>query len=82
MAHRRRVHHSPFRRGILRGAREYEAGMGFLPPDAIIYAAALYHAASETDVDKVFVNRNSKDFTDPNVYDDLPRHPCRMPSAP
>ena len=40
---------------------------GFSPQDAVVYASVLQHAADDVEEEKVFLNRNSKDFDDPDV---------------
>lgn len=48
------------------------------PQDAIVYASVLQHLAHSTPANCCFLNRNSKDFDDPDIINELGRHVCRM----
>ena len=51
---------------------------GFSPQDAVVYASVLQHAADDVEEEKVFLNRNSKDFDDPDVEDRLEELGCKI----
>lgn len=51
---------------------------GFSPQDAVVYASILKHLADAGEGGKVFLNRNSKDFDDPDVQDSLEAQGCKL----
>lgn len=52
---------------------------GFTPQDAIVYASVLTHLSETSDPGShVFLNRNSKDFSDPDVEDRLAEMGCKI----
>jgi len=49
-----------------------------LPQDSIVYASVLDHMESSESTSKCFLNRNSKDFDDPDIVETLRKHGCKM----
>lgn len=57
------------------GQRQYD----FSPQDAIVYASVISHLrACSSEDQSCFLNRNSKDFDDQNVVDELSRWNCKL----
>lgn len=50
----------------------------FSPQDAVVYASVLEHLANADGDDHVFLNRNRKDFDDPDVEDRLEEMGCKI----
>ena len=50
----------------------------FSPQDAVVYSSVLEHLADADGDDHVFLNRNSKDFDDPDVQDRLEEMGCKI----
>ena len=50
----------------------------FSAQDAVVFASVLRHLALGTDDEYLFLNRNSKDFDDPDVQDRLGESNCHM----
>jgi hypothetical protein len=48
------------------------------PQDAIVYASVLRHLRLANGERKCFLNRNSKDFVQPDIVADLEIHECRL----
>ncbi|HMB90263.1 MAG TPA: hypothetical protein VKP65_05405, partial [Rhodothermales bacterium] len=67
----------PLSAAIISDAHAYQQ-QGFSPQDAVVYASVLSHLSAHEDDEKVFLNRNSKDFDDPDVQDQLEGLDCNM----
>ena len=50
----------------------------FSPQDSVVYASVLHHLSLGGENESVFLNRNSKDFDNPDVQDSLEHLGCRM----
>ena len=68
----------PLSREILAAASRSETLCTLEPQDAIVYASILAHLTSRTESSCCFLNRNSKDFDNPKIVDELKQHQCRM----
>jgi hypothetical protein len=68
----------PLRSEILSSAMIFQAQHDLSPQDAIVYASVLDHLRTSSVTSKCFLNRNSKDFDDPDIVDALDRHGCKM----
>jgi len=68
----------PLEQKILTAAAKFQSDFGLRPPDAIVYASVIYHLKADGNVDKCFLNRNSKDFDDPDIESDLLGYRCKM----
>lgn len=53
----------------------------FSPQDAVVYASILEHLSMSENGDKVFLNRNSKDFDNPDVHERLQDLGCKLLST-
>lgn len=64
---------------ILTSARKYQIDHDLSPQDSIVYASVLKHLSKSTaTTKKCFLNRNSKDFDDPDIEDALNSYGCKM----
>ena len=63
---------------ILLDAATYEEPLDLRPQDAIIYASVISHLRREQPPIACFLNRNTKDFDNPDIVDELSKYNCRM----
>lgn len=63
---------------ILSAASKYQLAHDLSPQDSIVYASVLQHLSNSGSVAKCFLNRNSKDFDDPDIEDALNKYGCKM----
>ena len=63
---------------ILSEARKYQLDHDLSPQDSIVYASVLNHLSRSSSAAKCFLNRNSKDFDDPDIEDALNHYGCKM----
>jgi predicted nucleic acid-binding protein len=63
---------------ILTSARQYQLDHELSPQDSIVYASVLDHLNTSSASAKCFLNRNSKDFDDPDIVDTLDKYGCKM----
>jgi predicted nucleic acid-binding protein len=63
---------------VLLQAASYEANYTLSPQDAIVYASVLEHLRLNQPQQSCFLNRNSKDFGNPDIVDELAQLNCRM----
>lgn len=62
----------------LTAAARYQTAHDLSPQDALVYASVLSHLTRSTPSESCFLNRNSKDFDDPDVVDELKRYTCTL----
>jgi predicted nucleic acid-binding protein len=60
---------------------EFEEMHRLSPKDAVILAAVLEDLAERSAGPKCFLNRNSRDFANPDIEDELRKHDCRLISS-
>lgn len=63
---------------IISSAGKYQVAHDLSPQDSIVYASVLQHLSTTGTVAKCFLNRNSKDFDDPDIEDALSKYDCKM----
>ena len=68
----------PLEAPILIAATQYQRAHGFSPQDALVYAAVLLHLKQYCAPQSCFLNRNSRDFDDPDVVEELNRYNCKL----
>lgn len=68
----------PLESTILSSAATYQFDHDLKPQDAIIFASVLSHLKSSTSSSRCFLNRDRKDFRDPDIEDALKAHGCKM----
>ena len=64
--------------GIIRAATTIQKRRDLSPQDAIVYASVLDHLASVPKALRCFINRNSKDFLNPDIESELAAYNCRL----
>jgi predicted nucleic acid-binding protein len=68
----------PLDAGVLRSAADIEATFGLSGQDAIVLASVFYHLEANRPDDSCFLNRNSRDFDDPDIRDRLEALRCKF----
>jgi hypothetical protein len=63
---------------ILKSAVDIQAEFGMSGQDAIVLASALAHLEFHRPTESCFLNRNSKDFDDPDVRERLETRGCKF----
>ena len=63
---------------ILREVATYESLYDLTPQDALVYASVIVHLHQNHPPVSCFLNRNSKDFDNPDIVDELDRNDCKM----
>lgn len=63
---------------ILREAATHESPYDLTPQDALVYTSVIAHLRQNQPSVSCFLNRNSKDFDNPDIVDELERHNCKM----
>jgi predicted nucleic acid-binding protein len=68
----------PLTLDILKDAATYEAPYDLTPQDALVYASVITHLRLNKPPISCFLNRNSKDFDNPDIVDELSQNNCTM----
>jgi hypothetical protein len=68
----------PLDTAVLRSAAEMEIIYGLSGQDAIVLASVLGHLEAKAPVESCFLNRNSKDFDDPDIREKLEALHCKF----
>ncbi len=63
---------------ILTAAIAYQSEYNLEPQDSIVYASVLEHISKSGERLRCFLNRNSKDFDDPDIKEALSSYNCLM----
>jgi predicted nucleic acid-binding protein len=63
---------------ILREAATHESPYDLTPQDALVYTSVIAHLRQSRPPVSCFLNRNSKDFDNPDIVDELDRNNCKM----
>ena len=63
---------------ILTEAAASEAPYDLKPQDALVYASVITHLRQHQPLTACFLNRNTKDFDNPDIVDELNQFNCRM----
>lgn len=71
-------HILPTTADVLRQAYKAEGRFGLSPQDSIVYASVTADLGSYPGASKCFLNRNSKDFADPDIYAELATANCKL----
>jgi predicted nucleic acid-binding protein len=69
---------SPIDGTTVQSANGYTSRLKLSPNDAVIFASIMQDLATKPAGPKCFLNRNSKDFADPDVYDELRQFDCKL----
>jgi predicted nucleic acid-binding protein len=68
----------PLTTEILTAALNYEAKYDLSPQDALVYASVIHHLHQYSPAESCFLNRNSRDFDNPDIVDELSKINCKM----
>ncbi len=68
----------PLSSKILLSASAFEKEFDLSPQDAIVFASIVSHLEQTNSPESCFLNRNSRDFDNPDIVDALERHGCKM----
>jgi predicted nucleic acid-binding protein len=68
----------PLTREILSAAMGYESIYGLTPQDSIVYTSVIHHLRRQTSIANCFLNKNSRDFDNPDITDELKKNNCQM----
>lgn len=68
----------PLDASILESATQCQQNHGFTAQDAIVYASVLSHPQQVGAPQNCFLNRNSKDFSDQSILDELRSYNCKL----
>jgi predicted nucleic acid-binding protein len=63
---------------VLRMAHAAETRFGLSPQDSVVYASVVGDFGNAPHASKCFLNRNSKDFADPDIYAELAKGNCKL----
>lgn len=63
---------------ILKNAATYESPYDLSPQDALVYASVITHLHQTKPPVSCFLNKNSKDFDNPDIVDELGKNNCKM----
>lgn len=68
----------PLNAEILKAAASSEMIYDLTPQDALVYASVIHHLQISQPLQACFLNRNFKDFDNPDIIDELSKFNCRM----
>ncbi|HUP24938.1 MAG TPA: PIN domain-containing protein [Thermoanaerobaculia bacterium] len=68
----------PLNAECLDAAARYQGVHDLSPQDALVYSSVISHLAQADSSVNCFLNRNSKDFDDPDIVDELRSHACKL----
>lgn len=68
----------PIERDTIKAALRLQDERSLSPQDAIVYASVLAHMASAPGEAKCFLTKNSKDFANPDIYEDVRAYNCKL----
>ncbi len=68
----------PLTATILAEAATFEEPYDLAPQDALVYTSVLTHLHQTSPSVACFLNRNSKDFDNPDIVDELGKYNCRL----
>jgi predicted nucleic acid-binding protein len=63
---------------VLREAATHESPYDLAPQDALVYASVIAHLRQHKPLVSCFLNRNSKDFDNPDIVDELDKNHCKI----
>lgn len=68
----------PLTLDVLTAAAVYEVPYDLKPQDALVYASVMAHLRQQQVSTSCFLNKNTKDFDNPDIVDELHGYQCRM----
>jgi hypothetical protein len=74
----RTAHIVPLEVPILETASHYQIALDLSPQDALVYTSVIVHLQHSNSLQSCFLNRNSKDFDDPELVEELNNYNCKL----
>lgn len=68
----------PLDAACLETATRYQDQHKFSPQDALVYASVVSHLSESPSGRSCFLNRNARDFDDPDIVEELRTHDCKL----
>jgi predicted nucleic acid-binding protein len=68
----------PLSKEVVMNAMSYRELFGFGYQDSLVYSSVMHHLEQGTEVASCFLNRNSKDFDDPDIIEMLESKNCKL----
>lgn len=68
----------PLNSKILKFSAKHQKEHDLSPQDAIVYSSVIYHLEHNKLEPSCFLNKNSKDFDDPDITENLEHYKCKM----
>jgi predicted nucleic acid-binding protein len=68
----------PIGADTLKAAIQFQERLSLSPQDSVVYASVVNHLSSAPADLKCFLNKNSKDFVNPDIKEQLARYNCRL----
>ena len=68
----------PLQGETLRDAIQFQGSLDLTPQDSVVYASVIAHLSDDSPGTKCFLNRDSKDFSIPDISEELGRYDCRL----
>ena len=68
----------PIDLGIIRDAITFQSSLDLSPQDSIVYASILDHLTTASEELRCFITKNSKDFANPDIENELMTYNCQL----
>ncbi len=68
----------PIGLSIIRDAITFQTSLDLSPQDSIVYASILDHLTTASEELRCFITKNSKDFANPDIENELTAHQCQL----
>ena len=68
----------PIGLSIIRAAIKFQKSLELSPQDSIVYASILNHLTTASEKPRCFITKNSKDFANPDIENELTAYNCRL----
>ena len=68
----------PLQGETLRDASRFQGSLDLSPQDSVVYASVIAHLSAASPGSKCFLNRDRRDFSIPDIQEELGRYDCRL----
>ena len=68
----------PLQSETLKEATRFQGSLDLSPQDSVVYASVMAHLSAASPGPKCFLNKNRKDFSQPDIMESLGRYDCRL----
>ena len=68
----------PIGLSIIRAAITFQKSLELSPQDSIVYASILNHLTTASEKPRCFITKNSRDFVNPDIENELKAYNCRL----